>query len=83
VKINVRSIARMKIIAKRRIALLHDDITIKTFIKILLYNARDNGNLEGIKQHKFTEKQYKFTKRSGIVSKCLEYYLAHMNTYYI
>jgi len=49
------------------IALLHDDITIKTFIKILLFNARDHGHLAGTKQCKFTENSSKtgnkFTKR--------------------
>jgi len=28
-------------------------------------------------------KLYKFTKRSGIISKCPEYHLVHMNTHYI
>jgi len=36
------------------IALLHDDVTINTFIKIILLNARDHGRLEGTKR-KFTE----------------------------
>jgi len=35
---------------KARIVLLHDDITIKTFIKILLFNAKDHGCLAGAKQ---------------------------------
>jgi len=39
------------------IALLHDDVTIKT-----LFNARDHGRLAGTKQRKFTEKPFKFTK---------------------
>jgi len=37
------------------IALLHDDVNIKTFIKILLFNARDHGRLVWTKQHKFTK----------------------------
>jgi len=41
------------------IALLHDDVGIKTFIKILLFNARDHGRLAGTKQHKFTENRSK------------------------
>jgi len=40
------------------IALLHDDVTIKTFIKILLFDTRDHGRLEGTKQRKFTENRY-------------------------
>jgi len=42
-----------------RITLSHYDITIKTFIKILLCNARDHDQLEGTKQHKFTENRSK------------------------
>jgi len=38
----------------RTIALLHYDVTIKTFIKILLFNARDYSRLAGTKQRKFT-----------------------------
>jgi len=41
------------------IALLHDDVTIKIFIKILLLNARDHGCLAGTKQCKFTENRSK------------------------
>jgi len=41
------------------IALLYDDVTIKTFIKILLFNARDHGRLAGTKQRKFTENRSK------------------------
>jgi len=41
------------------IALLHDDVTIKTFIKILLFNAKDHGRLTGTKQRKFTENRPK------------------------
>jgi len=41
------------------IALLHDDVTIKTFIEILLFNARDHGCLVGTKQWKFTENRCK------------------------
>jgi len=41
------------------IALLHDDVTIKTFIKILLFNAKDHGCLAGTKQHKFTKNRSK------------------------
>jgi len=33
-----------------KIALLHDDVIIKIFIKILLFNAKDHGNLAGTKQ---------------------------------
>jgi len=42
-----------------RIALLHDDVTIKTFIKILLFNARDHGRLAGTKQRKLAENRSK------------------------
>jgi len=41
------------------IAISHYDITIKTFIKILLFNTRDHGRLEGTKQCKFTENRSK------------------------
>jgi len=41
------------------IALLHDDVTIITFIKIQLLNARDHGRLMGTKQCKFTENHSK------------------------
>jgi len=41
------------------IALSHNDVTIKTFIKILLFNARDRGRLAGTKQCKFTENHSK------------------------
>jgi len=34
----------------------------------------------GIKQRKFTENRF---NRSGILSKCPEYYLVRMNTHYI
>jgi len=51
-----------KIIMKMRkkvkasiIALLRDDVTIKTFIKILLFNTRDYGHLAETKQRKFPE----------------------------
>jgi len=37
------------------IAILHDDFTIKTSLKILLFNARDNVRMAGTKQRKFTE----------------------------
>jgi len=40
------------------IVLLHDDVTIKTFIKILLFNARDHVRLLGTKQRKFTKKLF-------------------------
>jgi len=32
---------------RKRIALLHYDVTIKIFIKVLLFNATDHGNLWG------------------------------------
>jgi len=41
------------------IALWQNDITIKTFIKILLFNTRDHGHLEGTKQRKYTENHTK------------------------
>jgi len=41
------------------IALLHDDITIKTFIKILLINTGNRGCLAGTKQCKFAENHSK------------------------
>jgi len=42
------------------ITLHPDDVTIKTFIKILLFNAlRDHGRLAGTKQCKFTENHSK------------------------
>jgi len=64
------------------IVLLHDDVTIKTFIKILLFNATSFGGDKRTQiRRKSFQNRYKFTKRSGIVSKRLEYYLAHMNTY--
>jgi len=63
------------------IVLLHDNVTIKTFLKIIFFNnINTNCCLAGVKQ---CCNWYKFTKRSGIIAKCLEYYLAHMNTYYI
>jgi len=46
------------------IALLHDDVTIKTFIKNLLFNARDHGRSTGTKQRKFTESRSKTGKNS-------------------
>jgi len=49
------------------IIVFHDDVTIKTVIKILLFNARDRGRLAGTKQRKFTENRT----------------LAHINTAYI
>jgi len=59
-----------------RIALLHYDVTIKPFIKILLFNARNHGRLEATKQRKFTENRSKnrINSGSGIISKYLEYY---------
>jgi len=41
------------------IALLHYDVTIKTFIKILLFNERHHGRLVGTKERKFTENRSK------------------------
>jgi len=41
------------------IALLHHDVTIKTFIKFLLFNTRDHGRLAGTKECKFTEDCFK------------------------
>jgi len=78
----------LPILGKLIIALLHYDVTIKIFIKILLFNARDHGRLAVTKQRKFMhsklfQKPYKFPKRSGIVSKRPKYYLVHMNTHYI
>jgi len=43
----------------RAIAPSHHDVTINTFIKILLFNARDHGRLVGTKQRKFTENRSK------------------------
>jgi len=34
------------------IAILHYEVAIKTFIKVLLFDARDHGRLAGTKQRK-------------------------------
>jgi len=41
---------------KSLITLLHDDVTIKTFFKIPLFNARNYGRLAGRKQRKFADR---------------------------
>jgi len=37
-------------------ALIHNDVIIKTFINILLFNAWDHGHLAGTKQRKSARK---------------------------
>jgi len=66
------------------IALSHYNVTIKTFIKILLFNARDHDGLEETKEHKFTVKRsttvYKFKKKSEIISKSLIVFSTYEHT---
>jgi len=75
----LRKVARLQEVNTDANKKMHYDVTTKTFIKILLFNARDHGHMEGTKQHKFTENHFKScinSRRevSGIISKCPEYY---------